>query len=80
MSAFELVDRFAPADDAAQLAGDRARPCLERGVGQHLVGLHRARAERREAEREREEGGAHRRHSAGTAERGGVDRAGAPTR
>ena len=79
MSAFELVDRFAAADDAAQLPGDRARPCLERGVGQDLVGLHRARAKRREAERERE-GGAHRRHSAGRAERGGADRAGAPTR
>ena len=78
MSAFEFVDRFRLADDAAQLLGDRPRPRLERGVGQDLVRLHRQRRERREAERQDEERPPH--HSAGSAVAASARRAGAPRR
>ena len=38
--ASEIVDRLVLADEAAQAFGDDTRARLERGIGQHIVGLH----------------------------------------
>ena len=51
-----IVDRLVLADEAAQAFGDGPGARLQRGIRQHLVGLHRMRGhQRKEAERKGQE-------------------------